>query len=85
MARAVRRIKDLGPLQDLLLRCCTPDTKGRRSISILAKQLGLTSCAVYKWISEEYVPQKRIAQLVKHTGGAVKVQDFAPYFFRKDS
>lgn len=82
-AKKVRKIKELGPLQDLLLRCCPPDEKGRTSISILAKAIGMSNYGVYLWIKHEYVPQKRIQQLVKLSGGKVKLNDFMPFFFQK--
>ncbi|MGH9933387.1 MAG: hypothetical protein ACREA9_29745 [Pyrinomonadaceae bacterium] len=83
MTKMIRRIKELGPLQDLLLKCCPPDGKGRRSIPLLAKQLDMTAYGVYKWIGDGHVPSKRIFELITLAKGAVTWEEFLPYVFNK--
>lgn len=85
MAAKIRRLKELGPLQDLLLECCTPDSKGRKSIPTLARQLNMTTYGVYKWIEQSHVPSKRVFELVAMSGGKVTWNQFLPYVFNKDA
>jgi hypothetical protein len=84
MAKMIRRIKELGPLQDLLLKCCPPDGKGRRSIPLLAQQLNMTAYGVYTWIGDSHVPSKRVFELIALSKGAVTWDEFLPYVFHKN-
>ena len=85
MAKSIRRLKELGPFQDLLLKCCPPDDKGRQSIPILARALDMTSCGVYKWVSEGHLPPKRVFELIQLSEGRVSWEEFLPYVFHKDA
>lgn len=71
-----------GDLQELLLRCCRPDDKGRKSIPRLADQLGLASFTIYKWVKGNHIPHWRATQLVSHAQGEVTLEEFIPYLFR---
>lgn len=85
MAKSIRRLKQLGPLQDLLLKCCPPDDKGRQSIPILARALDMTSCGVYKWVSDNHLPSKRVFELITLSAGRARWEEFLPYVFHKDA
>ncbi|ASW27688.1 transcriptional repressor [Klebsiella phage YMC16/01/N133_KPN_BP] len=65
------RYGDLGPLHDLLLQACPPDAKGKRSIMLLAKRLGVSYQNVYKWIEAGRVPPKRVKQIVELANGNI--------------
>lgn len=76
-----RKLHELGPLHDLLLKCAPPDSKNEKSIPILADALGLSSMAIYKWISDSSVPSKRVNKLVNLSKGAVTREEFDAYIY----
>lgn len=71
-------------LQKLLVRCCHPDEKGRRSLPILAAQLGLAGYTIYKWVDADRLPTWRVSDLVDHApeSEGVTVAEFLPYVFK---
>lgn len=75
------RYKDLGPLQDLLLKACPPGPGGNKSIPVLSRHLATSHQYVYRWIDENRVPPKFVVKLVKLSGGQVSLADFHPYVF----
>lgn len=77
----ISRYKELGPLQDLLLKACPPDSEGKRSIPVLAKHLGLSNQYVYRWIKDASVPAKYVRKLVEIADGRVSFSDFHEYVF----
>lgn len=79
--REPRRIADLGPLHSLLLLACPPDEKGKRSIPVLARALGISNEGIYKWIRQERMPSKRARQIVEMSGGRASIDDFFPFIF----
>lgn len=85
MAKSIRRLKELGPLQDLLLKCCPADPKGHKSIPILARALDMTACGVYKWLSDERLPMKRAFELVELADGKVALDELLPYVLGQDA
>lgn len=81
MTKDASRYKDLGPLQDLLLRACPPDDKGKRSLPVLARALGVSHQYVYRWVKEAKVPQKFLGKIVALSNGRVTLGQFHPYLF----
>lgn len=77
----ISRYKDLGELQDLLLKACPPDKNGKRSIPVLAKHLGVSNQYVYRWIDEESVPPKYVRKLVEISDEKVSFNDFHKFVF----
>ncbi|MCQ4311713.1 helix-turn-helix domain-containing protein [Pseudomonas stutzeri] len=75
------RYKNLGELQDLLLRACPPDSTGKRSIPVLAKHLGVSNQYVYRWIEEKSVPPKYVTKLVEISDEQVSFSDFHKFVF----
>ena len=76
-----RRVKeDLGPMQDLMLRCCPPDEDNYVSIAILAKHLDITTQALFAMIRKGRITYKRAKQIVDLCPeGTVKVHEFEDY------
>ena len=73
------RYGDLGPLHDLLLQACPPDSKGKRSIMILAARLGVSYQRIYQWIEAERIPPKRVKDIVTLADGAVLQSELLKY------
>lgn len=73
------RSRDLGEIQRLLLRCCQPDTHGFVSIPMLAGQLGCERSTLYRWISRNRVPNRRVPELIALAEGRVPPEDFTPF------
>ena len=81
MDPAKSRYKDLGPLQDLLLRACPPDERGKTSIPALARALKISHQYIYRWIDEGIVPPKFVSRIVALSNGRVTLEQFHPYLF----
>lgn len=75
----ISRHQELGGLQDLLLKACPPDDKGRVSIPHLAGKLNLSSTSVYNWIAANRVPSRRVKSLVKLSKGRITLEEVLPY------
>ncbi len=76
-----RKLHELGPLHDLLLKCAPVDEKNEKSIPLLAEALCLSSMAIYKWISASSVPSKKVNKLVALSKGAVTREQFDVYVY----
>lgn len=89
MSQKIRRYKDLGPLQTLLLKACPANEKGTKSIPLLAKALKTSHQYVYRWIDDNCVPPKFVKKIVELMGDQdnipdedkVTLKDFHPYVF----
>jgi hypothetical protein len=81
MTDEISRYKQLGGLQDLLLKACPPDARGKKSIPAVAKSLEVSHQYVYRWIEDESIPPKFVKQLVEKSNGAVTIEDFHKYVF----
>jgi hypothetical protein len=76
-----RSYRDLGPLHELLIEACPPNQKGVRSIPVLAKALGLSAWAVFKWIKRNEIPPRQAKRVVDLSKGRVKLDQFSPFIF----
>lgn len=81
MSEEISRYKQLGGLQDLLLKACPPDARGKRSIPAVAKSLKISHQYVYRWIEEKSIPPKYVKTLVENAKGAVTIEEFHPFVF----
>jgi len=92
----IRKIKDCGPLHDLLLRACpphsrvkgenneriyVPDPSGTKSIAILAHTLNMSAWGVQKWCKDGRVPPKRAREMVDNNPDEVSLADFGPFVY----
>lgn len=77
----VRTTKDLGPLHRLLLEACPPNEDGDRSITILAKALGMSSWGIFKWIRNGRIPPRQAANVVDVSQGKVTLHQFDPFIY----
>jgi len=77
----ISRYRELGDLQDLLLKVCPPGEAGKKSIPVLAKKLGVTHQYLYRWIAENTVPAKFVPTLVSLSDGRATIEEFHPYVF----
>lgn len=76
-----RKLHELGPLHDLLLKCSPVDDKNEKSIPLLAEKLNISNTAIYKWIENKSVPAKKINTLVTLSNGAVTREEFDVFVF----
>lgn len=60
----------------VLLMACP---EGKKSITLVAKCLGVTRQAVYKWIKQGILPPTAVMPLVTASGGKLKKDDLLPY------
>lgn len=87
MEPKIRRYKNLGTLQTLLLKACPPDEKGKKSIPGLAKALKISHQYVYRWIDQGSVPPKYVRAIVDLVDDKapeedkVALEDFHQYVF----
>ncbi len=83
-----RQYKDHGPLGDLLLKACRPDSEGVRSIPNLARQIDLAPMSLYKWIRKAKIPPERALLIVQNSVDpqtkkpTVTLEDFHPYVYK---
>lgn len=68
-------------LQRLLLLAVPVNSHGFKSISHLAKLLGLSRWAVQKWIVNEKIPPNRAVQVVDLAEGRVSLADFSRFVY----
>lgn len=81
MTDNLRRVRDLGPLHDLLLKACRPDSKGFRSIPVLASSLEISAYAVYKWVAAGKIPPGYVLKIVEMSDGTVSLEDFHQFVY----
>lgn len=79
---SVGRIKNLGALQELLLKACPPDTNNNISIPVLARALGVSSQYVYLWIERDKVPPAYAKKMADFPGSQVTLEMFTQYVFK---
>lgn len=72
-------LKNLGPMADMLLRICPPDHAGVKSIPTLARRLGLSPYAVYKWIYAQRIPPAQVSKLLEVAEGRVSRDELLDY------
>ena len=78
----IRRHKDMGPLQDLLLAACPPDpVSGIKSIPILAEALGMSPWGVFKWIHASRIPPRQATRVVDLSESRVTLGDFSAFIY----
>lgn len=68
-------------LQRLLLLAVPVNQHGYKSISQLAKSLGVTRWAVQKWIVNKKIPPNRAMQVVDLAEGRVSLADFSRFVY----
>lgn len=76
-----KKLQNLGPLHDLLLRACPPDDEGRQSIPRLAEFMGTSHQNIYKWIANNRIPtvHNRASKLVELSNGRLTMLELMPY------
>lgn len=58
-----------------------PDPNGVKSISVLAKLLGMNPWSVHLWVQKKRIPAKKAQQVAELSGGRVAFHKFSPYIF----
>lgn len=81
MPDVISRQKDLGPLHDLLLKACPADNDGRRSISILADRIGVSTNALYTCIRNNHISPRLVGLILGVADDRVSTRDFDPYVY----
>lgn len=65
----------------LLLIASPPDAEGRKTISTLARKLGVSRGTVWKWIELGRIPPRRAVDVVDISEGRVTLADFARFVY----
>lgn len=83
MPNKASKYKDLGALQDLLIRACPAGEDGRRSIPRLATHLQISSQYIYRWINKNSVPAPFVSKIIslQPKRGGVTLAEFIPFVF----
>jgi hypothetical protein len=91
----IRKIKDCGPLHDLLIRACPPtlDDKtklertpsGVKSIRMLARWLGMSAWGVQKWANTGRIPPQKARKIVDLNPEEVTLADFSPFVYFEET
>lgn len=68
-------------LHELLIKACPPDKQGRKSISILAANLGLSFQGVYRWVEAGRIKPDRAREISELEGCGATLEEFTPFFF----
>jgi len=76
----IRKLRNLGPLHDLLLTSCPPDAQGVKSIAILADALDCSAAAIYGWIQRNKIPAEK-AKAIVDLGAGVSLDQFHKYVY----
>lgn len=81
MGTKERRLDELGPLHDLLLRAC-PEKDGVRSIPVLAEQLNRTPQSLYYCINQGRISADLAKRITELKGCRATLEEFYPFVFR---
>lgn len=76
---APRALQNLGPLQQFLLEACPRGEKDLASIPKIARLLELSTPAVYKWIKQGSLTQRRAEQIASLPGCRKTLAEFTPF------
>jgi len=82
-AERVLRKTNLGPLHDLMLTACPPDSNGIQSISVLSRKIEISNTALYKMIEKNKVRPEVAMAIVEASEGRVTLDDFHCYVYVK--
>lgn len=66
-------------LRALLTRVCPPDEKGRRSVPILARALGVSRQRLYERIERGRISPEYARRIVAACDGAVTLEELQPF------
>ena len=69
-------------LHKLLLRASPVNEHGNKTLSHLAKTIGVTRWAMQKWILNERIPPDRVVQIVDVSDGRVSISDFDRFVYK---
>lgn len=82
MANKIRKIRDLGPLHDLLIEACPPNEKGEKSTKILADKLHMSAWGVHLWIKRGKIPPGRAQKIVEIANNPeITLARFSPWIY----
>lgn len=69
-------------LQKLLLKASPVNAHGNKTMSHLAKKIGVTRWAMQKWIIKQQIPPGRAMQIVEVSEERVSLDDFKPFVYK---
>lgn len=75
----IRQLSEGSPIQDLLLKACPPSKQGVKSITVLAKKMGVSSQTIYNWIKNNRIPPGRVKAIVKVSRKQVTLEMIVPF------
>jgi len=70
-------------LHTLLLIAVPENQHGNKTLTELARLTHLSKWAIRKWINNDKISPERAQQIVKLSGGRVKIEDFHRYVYKE--
>lgn len=69
-------------LTKLMLIAVPADPRGHKTLSHLARLLGVSKWGLRKWINAQKIPPERAMEIVRIGEGRVKIEDFHPFVYK---
>ena len=78
------RMKNTGPLQDVMLKACPMSEDGTVSIALLAKAIGVTPASLHQSIRKGRLSAKLAHRILGLPGNLVTREDLLPFLLGPD-
>ena len=69
-------------LTKLMLTAVPEDARGLKTLSQLARLLGVSKWGLRKWINAQKIPPDRVVEIVRIGEGRVKIEDFHRFVYK---
>lgn len=70
-------------LTKLMLTAVPEDPRGHKTLSNLARLIGVSKWGLRKWINAQKIPPERAMAIVRISKGRVKIEDFHKFVYKK--
>lgn len=69
-------------LTRLMLVAVPKDARGHKTLSHLARTIGVSKWGLRKWINAKKIPPERAMDIVRISEGRVKIEDFHQFVYK---
>lgn len=69
-------------LTKVMLTAVPPDEKGHKTLTNLARLIGVSKWGLRKWINAQKIPPERAMEIVRISDGRVKIEDFHEFVYK---
>ena len=69
------------PLYQLLMKACPPNKNGQATVAQLARELGMSRWAIYRWINAQKMEPENVMKVVDIAEGRVTIADFERFVY----